>query len=173
MRRNISGLRRFPSGKREGRKQRLIRRRLLVANGQPVSAREFMELIHGPGPHPEWRWAALGKSATKWAERVFTPRSRPLMWKPKPGSLGAIADCDRLRPWHWRAIGESARRWAEPVLASSMTIALRPRPGALDRPRSAVRLFRNRLFRIDCLIYPTPLSAPVQAKAEAARRPVE
>jgi hypothetical protein len=89
-RRNISGLNRgyLHRRRREGRRQKAIRRLLIAADGGGVSGRQMMEAIYYRGePWTEWRCATVRLSALRYAERVLEPRSRPLLWKAKPGLL--------------------------------------------------------------------------------------
>jgi len=73
-----------PRNRREGRRQRLIRRLLIAGDGKPVSGREMVQAIYPRGPWPEWRWACVRLSARRYAVPVLKPRSRPLKWRANP-----------------------------------------------------------------------------------------
>src|SRR5262249_13826596 len=78
---------RGPRDRREGHRQRKIRRLLIAADGQPVSTLAMMEAIYPYGPWPYWRWHNARMSARRYAKPVLSPRSRPLLWRAKPGVL--------------------------------------------------------------------------------------
>ena len=80
---NRSGLLKDGYPRREGRRMRLIRRLLMIADG--VSAREMVRAIYPRGPWSEWCWARVRQSARRSAEPVLEPRSRPLLWRAKHG----------------------------------------------------------------------------------------
>jgi hypothetical protein len=89
--RNTTGLSRGWHGRRgdrrEGRNQRIIRRAFAYAD--IVTTVELLDLIYPriqvTRPIPEWRLASVRKAASRWAERILQPRSRPLLWKAKQG----------------------------------------------------------------------------------------
>jgi hypothetical protein len=89
--RNTRGLNRGwrgPRDRREGYKQRAVRRLLIAANGQPVTTVQIMEAIYLRGePWTDWRWDWARRSASRYAVRVLKPRSRPLLWRGKPNLL--------------------------------------------------------------------------------------
>jgi hypothetical protein len=89
--RNTSGLNRGWRGrgdKREGRRQRVVRRLLIAADGAPILGREMMQAIYPRGePWTEWRWRDVRASARRWAVPVLEPRTRPLKWRAKPNLL--------------------------------------------------------------------------------------
>jgi hypothetical protein len=78
-----------PRDRREGHRQRKIRRLLIAANGQPVSARDMIAIVYpGRTSWPEWCWACVRRSAERYAERVW-PRARPLRWKARTDMVSA------------------------------------------------------------------------------------
>jgi hypothetical protein len=88
--RNTAGLNRGwrgPRDRREGRRQRLIRRLLIAADGEPVTTRDMIDVIYPRANRMEWRWRDVRASARRWAEPLLKPRSRPLRWRAKPGLL--------------------------------------------------------------------------------------
>jgi hypothetical protein len=76
--------------RREGRRQRIVRRLLIAADGGPVSTQEMIEAIYPKldlsKTLPDWRWRDVRWSARRWATPL-TPRSRPLRWRAKPEAL--------------------------------------------------------------------------------------
>src|SRR5262245_47850393 len=79
--RGVQGRRSCPAR----RCSRQIRRALIAANGGPVSGAVFMAAVYPNVPWVEWRWTDVRRSAARYAERVLSPRSRPLLWRARPG----------------------------------------------------------------------------------------
>jgi hypothetical protein len=78
--------------RREGRRQRIIRRLLIAAGGKPVSGLEMISAIYPGQAWGEWRWAKVRESASRYAVRI-EPRTRPLCWRLKPdGMLMSLED---------------------------------------------------------------------------------
>jgi hypothetical protein len=90
--RNTIGLSRGWVGRRgdrrEGRRQRAVRRLLIAADGGPVTTRQMVEAayprIDTSKMLPQWRWQDVRLSARRYAEPILQPRSRPLKWRAKP-----------------------------------------------------------------------------------------
>ena len=59
----------------------------LAAGSTAISTTVIMEIAYPDGSWPAWKWGQASKSARRWAEPVLRPRSRPLMWRAKPGVL--------------------------------------------------------------------------------------
>ena len=89
---NGSGLRRGGTPRRTGRRHLQIRRALIIADGRPITTHEMFAAVHPEidlsETRPEWRWAKVRLSASRYAERILEPRARPLLWRAKPGFDG-------------------------------------------------------------------------------------
>src|SRR4029079_8744629 len=87
--RNVSGLQRgwawMRENRREGARQRAIRRLLIAADGEPITTRQMMEAVfprrNFRGAQPDWLWACVRRSALRYASPILSPRSRPLRWR--------------------------------------------------------------------------------------------
>jgi hypothetical protein len=70
---------------------------LIAADGKPVDGREIMAAVYPWKPWPEWRWRDMRKSASRYADRILQPRSRPLMWRPKPALAEIMSAADETK----------------------------------------------------------------------------
>jgi len=79
----------LPRGRdrRTGRLHRQIRRVLIVADGKPVTTRDLVSAAYPRIKLTERHWYRVRISAGRYAERILSPRTRPLLWRAKPGVL--------------------------------------------------------------------------------------
>jgi hypothetical protein len=76
--------------RREGYRQRAIRRQFIALHGATVTTRDLLLAAYPRlvvGEHvPDWQWTKVRRAAERWAVRVGR-RSRPLKWRARPEAL--------------------------------------------------------------------------------------
>jgi hypothetical protein len=84
---------RGPPPDRVGRRQKQVRRALLAAGDPAVSTAQLFEWcwprLDPDARWPLWRWYTVTRAASRYAVPM-NPRTRPLMWRARPGAFDEL-----------------------------------------------------------------------------------